>query len=161
MKRQLLGCLVAGLIMGGVALIHPLEAQPPVCSSGGALLPGCVIPIAGVIMQTNKLLWNNVVPTIASGFGTAPSISANNGNANFRINVGTGGSASTGTITLPRALNGWNCRVAPTAVPAGGALYTVQSSSTTTSASFTGLLDNGVAGGWLSGATLMVECAGY
>lgn len=48
----------------------------------------------------------STTPTV-SGFGTSPSVVASNGTAAFTINVGTGGAASTGTITLPAAATGW------------------------------------------------------
>lgn len=48
----------------------------------------------------------STTPTV-SGFGTGAAVVASNGTAAFTINVGTGGAASTGTITLPAATTGW------------------------------------------------------
>jgi hypothetical protein len=44
-------------------------------------------------------------PTIASGFGTSPTITAFN-TAAFKVTVGTGGAAS-GILTFPAAATGW------------------------------------------------------
>ena len=54
---------------------------------------------------------SSTAPTISAGFGTGPSVVFNNGTASFRINVGTGGTAKSGTIGMPTAANGWNCYV--------------------------------------------------
>lgn len=48
-------------------------------------------------------------PTIASGFGTGPTVVASNGTFAFEVNVGTGGTASAGVIGLPAATTGWVC----------------------------------------------------
>jgi hypothetical protein len=53
------------------------------------------------------LLGSATAPIILGGFGTSPSISFSNGTFTFGINVGTGGSVSTGSITMPAAQNGW------------------------------------------------------
>lgn len=68
------------------------------------------ITSTGVTFVTGVTLTNLMMSTTAptvSGFGTSPSVVSNNGTAAFTINVGTGGTASTGTITLPAAATGW------------------------------------------------------
>ena len=79
--------------------------------------------------------WWSVAPTVASGFGTSPSIVASNGSAAFQVNVGTGGTASSGVITMPPAATAWNGSVENrTAVAANRAdQRTVITASTTTS----------------------------
>lgn len=65
-----------------------------------------------LINATNDGIINSAdVPTL-SGFGASPSVVNSSGNYAFTINVGTGGSASTGTITLPATKTGWvvNCQ---------------------------------------------------
>jgi len=52
-------------------------------------------------------LMMEVAPTVSS-CGTAPSISAENGTAAFRVTVGTA-TPSSCQIDLPTAANGWNC----------------------------------------------------
>lgn len=74
--------------------------------------------------------WNNA-PTIASGFGTSPTIPNANGTAAFTIDVGTGGTASSGVLTFPAAAVGWvvDCVDITNAATA----VTVQTAGTTTS----------------------------
>ena len=79
--------------------------------------------VNGGVAQTNQMnvytlyqlaynpLFSATTPTISSGFGTTPSIVNSNGTAAFSINVGTGGTASSGVITLPAATTDWNCAV--------------------------------------------------
>lgn len=73
-------------------------------------------------------------PTVTSA-GTSPSVTASNGSATFRVNVGTGGVATTIVLAMPAATTGWNA----TAVNLTGAAANraagvmVQQSSTTTS----------------------------
>lgn len=55
------------------------------------------------------LAMSSVPPTIASGFGTSPSIVSSSGTVAFTVNVGTGGAASTGVITLPACTTRWVC----------------------------------------------------
>lgn len=55
-----------------------------------------------------------LAPTIASGFGTSPSIVNSRGTKSFEVNVGTGGTATSGVLTmptLPAAKVGWSCSV--------------------------------------------------
>ena len=59
-----------------------------------------------------NILFSSTAPTIASGFGTAATIRASNGSSSFQINIGGGGSASSGVITMPAAPVGWNCLAA-------------------------------------------------
>jgi hypothetical protein len=49
-------------------------------------------------------------PTVTSA-GTSPSVTASNGTATFRVNVGTGGTATTIVMAMPTATTGWNCYV--------------------------------------------------
>ena len=53
-----------------------------------------------------------LTPSINSGFGTSPSIVANAGSAFFQLNVGTGGSATSGVVTMgTTAAHGWVCNI--------------------------------------------------
>lgn len=61
------------------------------------------------IQAANGFVYNTA-PTISSGFGTSPSVAASNGTATFTINVGTGGTATSGVIGLPNlGGGGWFC----------------------------------------------------
>lgn len=82
----------------------------------------------------HNALWVSTAPTISSGFGTSPSIANNNGTGAFTINVGTGGTATSGVISLPQyvaaatqdsqstqgAANGYACSCADTTTPTAG-----------------------------------------
>ena len=77
------------------------------------------------------ILFSATAPTISSGFGTGPSITATNGTAAFNLTIGTGGTDSSGIINFPTgAFNGWNCTGSPmagTAPPAYQVLRFFQS----------------------------------
>lgn len=106
-----------------------------------------------------NLLESATAPTVASGFGTSPSIPKNNGTAAFTVNVGTGGSATSGVIGLPTAANGWICLATDMTTP--GANFTKQSASSTTSATFTNYNSAGSATAWAANDNLIVHCQGY
>ena len=56
------------------------------------------------------ILASGTAPTVASGFGTSPSISAANGSAVFTLTIGTSTTGvQTGTLTMPAATTGWAC----------------------------------------------------
>jgi hypothetical protein len=93
-------------------------------------------------------------PTISSGFGTSPSIAANNGTAIFEINVGTGGTANTGTIGLPTAPNGWGCIATD---QTSSAMSTQQKSNSTTSVE-ANYNSSGGTKNWNASDILIVHC---
>lgn len=83
----------------------------------------------GAIAVGAALTFSSTAPTV-SGFGTSPSVS---GTATaFTINVGTGGTASTGTVTLPTATTGW--KVQCTDVTNNASFVTDQTGGTATTA---------------------------
>lgn len=87
-------------------------------------------------LSTNSvgILASTTAPTVTSA-GTSPSVTAHNGTAAFRVNVGTGGTATTIVMAMPTAATGWNCDAENiTAAAANRANQTVkQQASTTTS----------------------------
>lgn len=99
-------------------------------------------------------------PTISSGFGTTPSVTANNGTAAFRINVGTGGTATNGVVGLPTAANGWNCFASDITTPATG--HTIkQTATSTTSVTLTNYNNAGTATAWTASDIIIVNCMAY
>lgn len=56
----------------------------------------------------NVLLLTATAPTVTSA-GTSPAMAGGNGTATFRVNVGTGGVATTIVMAMPTATTGWNC----------------------------------------------------
>lgn len=101
--------------------------------------------------QAGVLLTTVTPPTISSGFGTTPGVLSNNGTATFRINVGTGGSATTGVVTMPQATTGWNCSITDFTTN----IVTRETASSGTSVSVT------AASAWTASDTLIFQCTGY
>lgn len=95
-------------------------------------------------------------PTVSSGFGTSPSITGNGASA-FIVNVGTGGAATSGVVTLPTATTGWTvlCLDITSASNHTG-LTTVQTASTTTSVTIESQNSAGAATAWA--ASSLVRC---
>jgi hypothetical protein len=101
---------------------------------------------------------SSTAPTIASGFGTSPSILANN-TAAFQITVGSGGTASQGQITMPAAPNGWACHA-----QGNGALKQIIEAIGTSTTNI--LLSNvdpttGLPLAWAAGSIIQVMCMAY
>ena len=68
------------------------------------------IQLASIGLSSGHIADSATAPSIASGFGTSPSISANNGTAAFTLTIGTATTGVTGgTITMPAATTGWVC----------------------------------------------------
>jgi len=110
-----------------------------------------------------NLALSATAPTISSGFGTSPSITAGTAAA-FRIDVGTGGSATSGVIGLPTAATGWNCFVDDLTATTANATdrRTVQLSSTTTSATIENqTISTGAALAWSASDILAVSCVAF
>jgi len=92
-------------------------------------------------------------PTISSGFGTSPSIQSSNGTSSFRVNVGTGGVATSGVIGMPAATTGWNCQVTDSGP--GAIVATRETASTTTTVTV------GAASAWAASDILIFNCSGF
>src|SRR3954454_5302638 len=85
----------------------------------GTTTPGSMLTVRGDIALTNSDTGAGIVaisstpPTVIGGnFGTAASVTGANGTAAFTVFVGTGGAASTGSLSFPAATTGWvvNCQ---------------------------------------------------
>jgi len=118
-----------------------------------------VITIAsGSTVSINSLLISTAAPTISSGFGTGPSVTHNNGSASFSINVGTGGTATSGVVALnATAADGWSCSASdPGATPTG---QTEVSSASTTTVTLTNYSRTvGTALAWTASEIIQVSC---
>ena len=100
-----------------------------------------------------------VAPTIASGFGTSPSITTSNGTEAFTINVGSGGSATSGVITLPVSNSGWVCTVTDITTQSATVFITKQIGSSTTSVTIANFNTSGAQAPWAANDILSVSCA--
>jgi hypothetical protein len=128
---------------------------------GSINFSGAVLAGSGGNIGLANRVWINTAPTIASGFGTSPSVVVSNGTAAFQINVGTGGAASSGVVTLPSAATGYMCQVSPNATPqAAAVMYSVPTSQTSiTITNYTA--STGVALAWPASTVINVTCSAY
>jgi len=128
-----------------------LLSPPPI----GTTTPNSIK--ATTITETNLLL-SNAAPTISSGFGTTPSIVQPNGTAAFEINVGTGGTATSGVIGLPTATNGWNCTCQDKTTFSATVNYCRQTADSTTTATIGNFNSTFVAAAWVASDILYLRC---
>ena len=106
----------------------------------------------------NNLVVSTTLPTVSSGFGTSPTVLANNTFC-FKVTVGTGGAAN-GTISLPTAPNGWLAFAAD--VTSGSSLFLQLTGSTATSVTFTSYsVTTGLAANMSAGDVVLVNCIAY
>jgi len=119
-------------------------------SSGLTLGSGFRIAGGGV----NRYLGTNNGPPTLSGFGTSPTISGN-GTYAFIVNVGTGGTASSGTFTFAVAANhGWSVHCDDITTNSTAVFLTKQTGGSTTTATIANYSDVAVLTAWASGDTL-------
>lgn len=133
--------------VGGIA-----NTQTAQISATGVFKPAGGYSVANLAVSPTA-------PTIGSGFGTSPSIVASNGTAAFQVNVGTGGTASTGVITMPAATNGWSCSAADVTTPASN--LTRLTGSTATSVTVTNYNAVGTATAWPASDRINMMCMAF
>ncbi len=125
----------------------------------------CLTSLSGLTnVGLTRLVMSSTAPTISSGFGTSPTVPTNNGTAAFTINVGTGGSATSGVITMPAATTGWACSVENQTAVLGNVANarTMQIGSTTTTVTVENqTVSTGAALAWTASDVLVLSCHGY
>ena len=105
-----------------------------------------------------NLVWSATPPTIASGFGTGPVITANS-TAAFKVVVGTS-PASTGVLAFPTAPNGWIVQAWD--ITQGTTLFFQQTASSATSATLTSFsITTGLAANMTAGDVILFEATAY
>jgi hypothetical protein len=109
---------------------------------------------------TGHLLISDTAPTISAGFGTSPSIVNQNGTAVFTVNVGTGGTATSGVIGLPTATNGWYCTCEDQTTTSATVNRCKQTANTTTTATIGNFNTTPAAAAWVASDILNVSCYG-
>jgi hypothetical protein len=150
------------LQLGGTTASFPAWKQ-----SGTAILARLADDSGGANVGINNLQIGNILliggatPTISSGFGTSPSIANNNGTAAFTINVGTGGTATSGVIGLPTATTGWNCQATDITTNSATVFITKQTASTTTTATIGNFNTSAAAAAWAASDILRVSCFAF
>jgi hypothetical protein len=108
-----------------------------------------------------QMLMSRTLPTVGSGFGTGAFVAAGNGTAVFTVNVGTGGTATSGVISLPTAAQGWGCTCADTSTTSATVFMTKQTASSTTSCTVGNFNTSGVAAAWASTDYLSCKALAY
>jgi hypothetical protein len=129
--------------------------------SGYAPVVTSVMEATSQLVLNSKVLASATAPTISSGFGTSPSVTAHNGTVAFRVNVGTGGTANSGVIGLPAASTGWNCACTDITTKTATVFLCKQTASTTTTATVGNYDAAGAAAAWVASDVLAVSCAAY
>jgi hypothetical protein len=124
------------------------------CGQTGILYAG------GYDLGSNPVVVNTA-PTIGSGFGSSPSIVASNGTAAFTLNVGTGGSATSGVVTMPTAAHGWACQVTDITTKSAAVAQTLETATTATSVTVGDYSDTMGSNPWAASDVLQFVCAGY
>lgn len=158
-----------GITMGGDLLFSP-DGTYTIGSSGASRpsnifasnqVRGAILQYTGSLNTGTALLASNTAPTISSGFGTSPSIVANNGTAAFTINVGTGGVATSGVIGLPAATTGWIVLVQNSSANTATVFLTKQTAFTTTTATIGNYDAAGAPAAWTASNVLVCSAFAF
>lgn len=112
-------------------------------------------------ISISNLIISSTSPTISSGFGTNASVVHNNGTAVFTVNVGTGRTASSGVIGLPRAANGWAVHCDDVTTQSTSVFITKQTASSSTSATITQYSDAAMPTAWAANDLLVCQASAY
>lgn len=120
---------------------------------------GFNVATTGAPLKLNSVtVLTSTTPTISSGFGTSPSVTAGKAYA-FRVNVGTGGTANSGVIALgTTATNGWNCTCTDLTTQTANVFLCKQTASSTTTATIGNFDAAGAAAAWVASDILAVTC---
>lgn len=144
-----------------------LATVDPTCAAtvtlGGNITAGTISAMASYRLNVG-LFASVTLPAIASGFGTsptAPTSSTANGSLAFPVIVGTGGTATTGQLTMPTALHGWICTVIDQTSRSATVANTYQTASSTTSVTVGNYSNSMASAPWAAGDTLLFTCVGY
>lgn len=108
---------------------------------------------------TSRLYLPVTAPSVSVGFCTSPTITHGT-SSSFQMDVGSACATGTGTIAIGASSdNGWHCTVVN--LTNSATEYTVQSVSSTSSASFTNYArTTGLAANWVAGDDLSISCVG-
>jgi len=141
---------------GGVVINTTAGAAP----TGGDKGAGTLNVAAGLYVAGN-MLGSSTAPTISSGFGTSPTMGTASSTAVFTVNVGTGGVATSGVLTMPATTTAWACSVNDKTTTSSTVFMTKVTASTTTSVTVGNFNTSGAAAAWAAGDVLQFQCAGY
>lgn len=100
--------------------------------------------------------------SIASGFGTSPTVTSANPPSAFEVNVGTGGTASAGVLTMPYAAQtGWSCVAQDITTRSATVSDTKETAFTTTSVTLGNFNSSTTAAAWAASDNLVVSCSPF
>lgn len=150
-------CIGSGCIYEQYGVMHMPSSI--ILDQSGSLTGGALTATSS--FSLTHLLSSSTAPTIASGFGTSPSIVASNGTEDFTINVGTGGAATSGVLTMPAANAGWICSATDATTNSTTVFITKAVGTSTTSVTLTNYSDAAVASAWAASDVLQVQCKAY
>ena len=139
------------LASAGTSTAPAYTANPSVTSAS----------VTGSYKVNNVLLCSATAPTISSGFGTSPSIANNNGTCAFTVNVGTGGTATSGVIGLPTATTGWVVNCTDLTTNSATVFVTKQTATTTTTATVGNFNTSATAAAWAASDVLRCSAHAY
>lgn len=143
--------VAAGVLCAGGVGVAPAYCQNPTLTS----------PTTTSLTFGSGVKANSGTPSLSSGFGASPGLVFGN-SFSFEWNVGTGGAATTGTITLgTTAAHGWICSSVDITTQSTTVFLTKQTTSTTTTASFTNYNTAGAAAAWVASDHLLIRCTEY
>lgn len=114
----------------------------------------------GATVIGTHLVASSTSPSIASGFGTSPTITVSANTMAFQINVGSGGTATGGVITMPAATTGYACTANYNGSSAGLSTYAVATNTTTVTLT-NETSATGIAAAWPASQVLNVQCTGF
>lgn len=126
-------------------------------ANGVYVAGGAVNVNNGTYQLAGKAVASTTAPTISSGFGTSPTITANNTMA-FKIAIGSGGTASSGVVTMPTANAGWKCDAVDVTTQSTSVFTTRETAYTTTSVTFTQFNTSMAATAWTAGDDIEISC---
>ena len=133
----------------------------------GATLAGRIlssgIDTAKSYQVNGDTILNAAAPTISSGFGTSPVLTAPAGSTAFRIVVGSGGTASTGVISMgATATNNWVCEATDVSQTTATIFATKQLGQNQTQVTLNNYsAATGAAAAWGAGDVLLVKCGEF
>ena len=155
------------LAISGAGAISTANTFTTTSASGSAIsavsgtVKGVFLNASSQLQLNGTMIVSNTAPTIASGFGTAPSVAYSRGTSNFGINVGTGGTASGGLLTMPAATAGWTLAAGAVSANTAGCVTSAVSTSATSVTVSNIILSTGAACPWPASAVISFIAMAY
>lgn len=123
----------------------------------------CTVGVNSTLNIENTIMASTTAPTISSGFGTTPTIAAGTSTGGFQVNVGTGGTASTGVVKMGNGnmRSGWACDAAidATNAAANSTIFVPNTANLITLTNFS--RTTGTVTAWPASAVVTVKCNGF